>query len=277
MMIQPKWNFIRKRRAARILAVVVAGIVVFSFLTPVFSKYEVTSLHTNPSEAFHGPSGEYWFGTDQLGRDYWCQVWYAARVSIILSAAAAVGQAVLGTLLGLLWGYVARMNSVLTGIYNVAGNIPLIIVFTVCTMYFGHGFMEMLVSLIVFGWMGMARDVRNMTVILRNREYVLASRCIGASTPRILFRDILPGLKNIILLRMALSVPGIIALESTLSFLGFGLDVNTPSLGVLIGATRNYYLSFPYLMIFPAGIVLLYAGSLYLISDLLADEQPNLQ
>lgn len=105
----------------------------------------------------------------------------------------------------------------------------------------------------------------------RDREYNLASRCLGTPVWRVLVKNIFPYLISIIILRLALSIPQTIALESTLSYLGLGLDVNTPSLGILLRNARNYFLDEPYLLIFPAVIVSLITITFYLVGNAFSD------
>ena len=129
----------------------------------------------------------------------------------------------------------------------------------------------MAVSLILFGWLVMARNVRNLVLMYRDREYNLASRTLGTSIWRILVKNILPYLISVIILRLALSIPGTISMESTLSYLGLGLDINTPSLGILLRNARSYFLDYPYLLVFPAAIVSVITITFYLIGNAFSD------
>ena len=129
----------------------------------------------------------------------------------------------------------------------------------------------MAIAMIAFGWLVMARNVRNLVLMYRDREYNLASRCLGTPVWRILIKNIFPYLISVVILRLALSIPQTIALESTLSYLGLGLDVNTPSLGILLRNARNYFLQYPYLLIFPAVIVSLITITFYLVGNAFSD------
>ena len=221
--------------------------------------------------AFQSPNGEYWFGTDNLGRDYWCQVWYAAQTSIKLALIVALGECVVGVVIGCLWGYVRQLDRFLTEVYNVINNVPMIIYMTLISLLVGQSFTIMAISLIAFGWLTMAKNVRNLVMMYRDREYNLASRCLGTPVWRVLTKNILPYLISIIILRLALSIPATIALESTLSYLGLGLGIDTPSLGILLRNARNYFLERPYLLIFPAVIVSLITVTFYLVGNAFSD------
>ena len=226
---------------------------------------------TDSALAFETPNGEFWFGTDNLGRDYWCQVWYAAQTSIKLALIVALGECFVGVTIGCLWGYVRQLDRFFTEVYNIINNIPTIIYMTLIALLIGQSFTVMAISLICFGWLPMARNVRNLVLMYRDREYNLASRCLGTPVWRVLVKNILPYLVSIIILRLALSIPSTIALESTLSYLGLGLGIDTPSLGVLLRNARNYFLDYPYLLIFPAVIVSLITVTFYLVGNAFSD------
>lgn len=247
------------------------ALVIFSFVALWIGKYEYAALETNSALAFQKPNSEFWFGTDNLGRDYWCQVWYAAQTSIKLALIVALGECVVGVVIGCLWGYVRQLDRFLTEVYNVINNVPMIIYMTLISLLVGQSFTVMAISLIAFGWLTMAKNVRNLVMMYRDREYNLASRCLGTPVWRVLTKNILPYLISIIILRLALSIPATIALESTLSYLGLGLGIETPSLGILLRNARNYFLDRPYLLIFPAVIVSLITVTFYLVGNAFSD------
>ena len=115
------------------------------------------------------------------------------------------------------------------------------------------------------------RRVRNMVFMFRDREYNLASRCLGTPLWRVLTKNILPYLVSVIILRMALSIPATINLESTLSYLGIGLGIETPSLGLILSKVRGFFLDYPYLLVFPASIVSIISISFYIMGNAFSD------
>ena len=263
-------NFLKKKSAV-FMAVVFFALVIFSFVALHIGKYEYTALKADSALAFQTPNSEFWFGTDNLGRDYWCQVWYAAQTSIKLALIVALGECVVGDIIGCLWGYIRKLDRILTEVYNIINNVPVIIYMTLIALLVGQSFTIMCVSLIGFGWLTMARNVRNLVIMYRDREYNLASRCLGTPVWRVLTKNILPYLISIIILRLALSIPATIALESTLSYLGLGLGIDTPSLGILLRNARNFFLERPYLLIFPAVIVSIITVTFYLVGNAFSD------
>ena len=246
-------------------------IFIFSFIALRIGKYDYQSLRSDTNLCFILPNREYWFGTDNLGRDYWCQVWFATQTSIKLAAIVAAGECLVGVTLGCIWGYVRKADRFFTELYNIINSVPTMIYMTLIALMIGQSFWVMCASIILFHWLYMAKNVRNLVFMYRDREYNLASRCLGTKIGRILTRNILPYLISVIILRVALSIPSTIALETTLSYLGLGLDVNTPSLGILLRNSRAYFLDYPYLLIFPAIIVSLVTITFYLAGNAFSD------
>ena len=263
-------NFL-KHKAAVVCLILFLFLVIFSFIALAIGKYDYQTLVTDSSLAFQKPNSEYWFGTDNLGRDYWCQVWYATQVSIRLALIVAVGESILGVIIGLIWGYVRKLDRFFTELYNLIDNVPYIIYMTLIALMIGQSFWIMCVSIIFTHWLVMARNVRNLVFMYRDREYNLASRTLGTPIGRILLKNLLPYLLSVIILRLAMSIPGTIGLESMLSYLGLGLDINTPSLGILLRNARAYFLDYPYLLIFPAVIVSLITITFYLVGNAFSD------
>lgn len=263
-------NFL-KNKVAVTLAILFIALFIFSFIALAIGKYSFAELKTDTTMAFTSPNSEYWFGTDNLGRDYWCQVWYASQTSIKLAALVAVGECALGVTIGLIWGYIRSADRFFTELYNLINNIPTIIYMTLIALLVGRTFTIMAVSLILIGWLTMARNVRNLVIMYRDREYNLASRCLGTPLGRILTKNILPYLISVIILRLSLSIPSTISMESTLSYLGLGLGEDTPSLGILLRNARNYFLNYPHLLIFPAVIVSIITVTFYLVGNAFSD------
>ena len=264
------WRNFLKNRLAVTLLILFGCMFLFTFIAPLISKYSVYDLRIDNALMFTHPNSEYWFGTDNLGRDYWSQVWYATRSSMILAVSVSFGQIFIGVIIGLLWGYVRKLDRLFTELYNFIDNVPTIIYMTLIAMMIGKTFTVMAFAMIGFGWLATARNIRNLVFMYRDREYNLASRCLGTSLWRILGRNIFPYLVSVIILRLALSIPGTIAYETTLTYLGL-MDISLPSLGILLRNSRSYFLDYPYLLIFPAAIVSLITITFYLVGNAFSD------
>jgi len=267
------WQNFIKKKVAVFMACVFFALIIFTFIAPAISIYDANTVridHPNRETRFLSPNSHFWFGTDSLGCDYWCQVWSATRTSIILSVSVSIGQIIVGVIIGLLWGYVRKLDRFFTELYNFIDNIPTIIYMTLIALMIGKSTLIMAVAMIAFYWLGTARNIRNLVFMYRDREYNLASRCLGTGLWRILTKNIFPYLISVIVLRLALSVPGIIAYETTLSYLGL-LDISTPSLGILLRDARSNFLEYPYLLVFPAAIVSLITVTFYLVGNAFSD------
>ena len=267
------WQNFLKKKVAVVMAIVFFALLIFTFIAPMISIYDANTVridHPNRETRFLSPNSHFWFGTDSLGCDYWCQVWSATRTSIILSVSVSLGQIAVGVIIGLLWGYVRKLDRFFTEVYNFIDNIPTIIYMTLIALMIGKSTMVMAFAMIAFYWLGTARNIRNLVFMYRDREYNLASRCLGTGLWRILVKNIFPYLISVIVLRLALSIPGIIAYETTLSYLGL-LDITTPSLGILLRDARSNFLEYPYLLVFPAAIVSLITVTFYLVGNAFSD------
>jgi len=262
-------NFLKKRFAV-FMSIVFILLFLFTFVASAIGKYDINMAPDPLNKAYISPNGDFWFGTNAIGQDYWAQVWYATRASILLAVLVSAGQIAMGVIIGLIWGYVRKLDRFFTELYNLIDNIPTIIYMTLIALMVGKSLVTMGVSMILFGWLATARNVRNLVFMYRDREYNLASRCLGTGLGRILFRNIFPYLVSVIILRLALAIPGTIAYETTLTYLGL-MDITKPSLGMLLSAARAVFPRASYTLIFPAIIVSLITITFYLVGNAFSD------
>ena len=212
------------------------------------------------------------FGTNNLGQDLWSLVWQGTRTSLFIGFSVAVIEAFIGILIGVLWGYVRKLDRLLTEVYNVVDNIPTTIVLILIAYILRPGVGTLIFAMCLTGWVGMARFIRNQIIIIRDRDYNLASRCLGTSTVHIILRNLLPYLVSVITLRMALAVPGAIGSEVFITYIGLGLPVSNPSLGNLINAGRKLIAtSQSYQLVFPTIVLSIITISFYMIGNAFAD------
>jgi len=232
----------------------------------VTAKTEI-ELRILPSER------SFWFGTNNIGQDLWARVWSGTRTSLFIGFVVALVEACVGILIGVLWGYVRKLDRLLTEVYNVIDNIPNTIILILISYIMKPSLQTLIFAMCLTGWLGMARFIRNQIVIIRDRDYNLASRCLGTSTWRIIVKNLLPYLVSVITLRMALSIPGAIGSEVFITYIGLGLPVDTPSLGNLINEGRKLITSasLRYQLIFPAIVLSIVTISFYIIGNAFAD------
>ncbi len=227
---------------------------------------EAVQLRILPSEM------PFIFGTNNTGQDLWSLVWSGTRTSLFIGFMVALVEAFVGILVGVLWGYVRQLDRIMTEIYNVVDNIPTTIVLILFSYIMRPGISTLIFAMCLTSWVGMARFIRNQIVIIRDRDYNLASRCLGTSTFRIISKNLLPYLVSVIMLRMALAIPYAIGSEVFITYIGLGLPVSLPSLGNLINIGRKLVsTSQSYQLIFPTIVLSIVTISFYIIGNAFAD------
>ena len=219
------------------------------------------------------PCGEFWFGTNAIGQDLWARIWAGTRTSLFIGFTVAMVEAVVGILVGVLWGYVRKLDFFFTELYNVLDNIPQTLLLILISYVMKPGVSTIIFALCLTGWLGMARFIRNQIIIIRDRDYNLASRCLGVPTWRIIVKNLLPYLVSVITMRMALAIPSAIGNEVFVTYIGIGLPVDTPSLGNLIQTGRSLMTvaSLRYQLFFPVLVLVLITTSFYIIGNAFAD------
>ena len=219
------------------------------------------------------PCGEFWFGTNAIGQDLWARIWAGTRTALFIGFTVAMVEAVVGILVGVLWGYVRKLDFFFTELYNVLDNIPQTLLLILISYVMKPGVSTIIFALCLTGWLGMARFIRNQIIIIRDRDYNLASRCLGVPTWRIIVKNLLPYLVSVITMRMALAIPSAIGNEVFVTYIGIGLPVDTPSLGNLIQTGRSLMTvaSLRYQLFFPVLVLVLITTSFYIIGNAFAD------
>lgn len=282
--------FSRNRVAIALVAVVLL-LVLFTFVQPYLPQQIDAFLITNdpstglPYRNVHpgevkplkdGTEFRFIMGTNSIGQDLWANLWAGTRTSLFIAVMVAMVEAVVGILVGVLWGYVRKLDFLFTELYNVLDNIPVTIVL-ILVAYIPMPNVPTLLKLIIAmsctSWIGMARFIRNQIIIIRDREYNLASRCLGTGTFRIIGKNLLPYLVSVIMLRMALSIPANIGYEVFITYIGLGLPPDVPSLGNLVNIGRQLMMSpaLRYQLIYPTIILSIITISFYVIGNAFSD------
>lgn len=266
-----------KNRLALFLLILLPSLLLFTFVQPFLPGQRPATEINFDAEGFPlrniQPDSEYWFGTNSIGQDLWARIWSGTRTSLLIGFLVGVVEMGMGILYGSAWGYLRKMDSPLTEIYNVLNNIPNTVILILMAYIFRPGFSTMVIAMSLTGWHKMARFIRNQIIIIRDREYNLASRCLGTGTGRIIYKNLLPYLVSVIMLQSALSIPLTIGWEVFLTYLGLGLPTSIPSLGNLVNDGRVLMMSpdLRYQLIFPTAILSVITISLYLLGNAFAD------
>jgi peptide/nickel transport system permease protein len=215
------------------------------------------------------PGAAHWMGTDELGRDIFSRILYGARVSMLVGASVVLGSGLLGLILGSLAGYFGGwfdrvVNVVLINAFLSFPGILLAIGFAA---FLGPGLEKVVLALTITGWAGYARLARAQVLKVKEMEFVLAARSLGASAARILIRHLLPNIIQPVLIQATIGMASAILAESTLSFLGLGVLAPVPSWGSMLNDARSHLFDAPHMVVFPALAVMAAVLAFNLLGD----------
>ncbi len=211
---------------------------------------------------------EYWFGSDNFGRDIWTRTWSGARVSLIIAVAAAIIDMVIGMSYGLISGYFGgKVDMVMQRFLEIANGIPRLVIVTLLLLVLQPGMLTIIFALMLTEWVGMSRIARAEMLKLKEQEFVLASRTLGAGSFFIIFKEVLPNIIGPIITQVMFSIPTAIFTEAFLSFVGLGIPVPQCSLGSLISEGFNSFTTHPYQIVPPIVVMALLMLSFNLVAD----------
>ena len=254
----------------------VAGVLVILllFAASIFAPL-ITPYHPGTIDAYHvllPPSADHWFGTDELGRDVFTRMIYGARISLKVGFVAVGIAVVIGTVVGLLAGfYGGWTDSILMRLVDIMLCFPTFFLILAVIAMLEPSIWYIMIIIGVTGWMGVARLVRAEVLSLRERDFVMAARALGASDMRIIFRHILPNAMSPVLVSASLGVAGAILTESALSFLGIGVQPPDPSWGNILTAGKDYIEFAWWLSLFPGLAILVTVLSYNLVGEGIRD------
>jgi peptide/nickel transport system permease protein len=215
------------------------------------------------------PSAQHWFGTDELGRDILSRILYGARISMMVGVSVVGGSLLLGIIVGSIAGYyggrIDRFINII--VMNAFLSFPGILLAIAFVAFLGPGLWNLILALIIGGWVGYARLVRAQVLAAREREYVEAARALGATSWRILTRHILPNIMQPVIVQAAIGMAGAILAEGTMSFLGLGVPPPVPSWGAMLNDGRSHLFDSPHVLLFPAAAVMLAVLAFNFVGD----------
>ena len=265
-------QFLSSKVAVTLLALLVI-VLGMTIIHPLISQYD--NLNTehinNKSMHFLRPSLEYLFGTDDVGRNMFDKVWAGTNTSLYIAFVSTLITTVLGVTIGMFWGFSKRADAIMIEIYNIISNIPFTLIAMILSYALGSGVNALIFALSCTSWISIAYMIRVQVMIIRDREYNMASNCLGTPIWKIIFHNILPFLVSIIMTQVSRNIPTIISYEVFLSFIGVGLGEQYASLGKIVRSTVQYLESAPYLFVIPLSIAAFISISLYVVGQKLAD------
>lgn len=249
------WHRLRHNRMAMAGAAIVAVMFLCALLAP-FAGYDPGAIDI--AHRLEGPSLQHWLGTDDLGRDVFTRILYGARISLLVGFVAVGIATAIGIVLGAVAGYYGRWSdAVIMRFVDIMLCFPTFFLILAVIAFLEPSIWNIMIIIGLTGWMGVARLVRAEFLSLRERDFVLAARAMGASDRRIIFRHILPSALSPVLVSATLGVAGAILTESALSFLGIGVQPPTPSWGNMLIAGKQTLGTAWWLSAFPGVAILL--------------------
>jgi peptide/nickel transport system permease protein len=267
-----------------VLLTIIMLIAVFAPLISPQNPYDLAQLDVMDSRLPPGSAsptgGTFWLGTDDQGRDMLSAIFYGLRISLSVGVIATVIALAIGLALGLVAAYFGgRTETIIMRIADIQLSFPAILIALILLAVLGQGMFKIIAALVTVQWAYYARTVRSAALVEKRKEYIEAARCLALAPPRIVFRHLLPNCLPPLIVVATVQVAAAIALEATLSFLGLGLPITEPSLGLLIANGYQYLLSGKYwISFFPGVALLLTIVSINLVADQMRDVlNPRLQ
>ena len=268
--IRFKENFKReiKKNKLGMFAVICLTIIIvisiFAFLTP----YDPETIDMN--NQLSSPSLKHIFGTDELGRDYFTRALYGARISLIVGILSMMVSIFIGTLVGAISGLLGgKIDAIIMRIIDMLMSIPLFFLLLIVNSYLRPSIANIIIIIGIFGWMSIARIVRSETLSIKERDYILCSKALGSNNMNIVKKHIIPNAISTVIVAASINIADAILMESSLSFLGLGVQQPMASLGSMLQTAQARIGDKTYLAIFPGLMILLIVLSFNVLGDIL--------
>ena len=242
-----------KNKVNIVVLAFLAIIIIFAYIYPMITGYafnnekmynmnaaDTSANHLLPKEALNkfGFSLSWILGTGNHGQSTFDALWYGSSISISLAFICAAINMTIGIILGAIWGFSKKVDIVMMEVFNIVGNIPYVLIITVLVQIMSPSFWTLIFALTITGWLGVAFFIRTQVIVIRDREYNLASKCLGTNIFRLTIKNILPFMTSVIVTLAAAEIPSYISYEVLLSYIGLGISDRT--LGKIITETQSY-------------------------------------
>lgn len=268
---QDVWRRFKESKVGVVCLLILILLILGAVMVPVFSPYSISEqdlLNTNVSFFRKG----HLFGTDNLGRDLFTRVWYGTRISLTIALAAVLIGLFIGALYGGIAGYFGgNVDNIMMRIVDIVIAIPYMIIVILLMVVLHPGIGTIIIAYSAVGWTDMARLVRGQVMKLKDSEYVLASRILGAGPWYVITKDLLPNTLSVMIVNLTLTIPGAIFTEAFLSYIGLGVQIPLASLGTLASEGVKSMQLYPHLLIVPSVILCLTMLTFNLLGDVLRD------
>lgn len=267
---QDSWQRLKKNRLSMVGLYALCILMFFAIIGPFLTSYTYYETHLHLKN--QPPSPQFWFGTDELGRDLFTRVWWGARISLLVGISASL----IDLVIGIFYGSLAAMlggkgEELMMRIADILYSIPYLLVVILLMVVIGSGITTIIIALTITGWISMARIVRGQILQLKELDFIKAAQSIGASRFRILARHLIPNALGSIIVTVTLTIPTAIFAEAFLSFLGLGVQAPIASWGTMANDGLPALRYYPWRLFFPAGFISLTMLSFNLLGDGLRD------
>lgn len=264
------WRRLRKNPVAMVSLGFLVVIILLCIFGPFITKYKFDTQNYDYLDKT--PFGNHWFGTDNLGRDMFSRVWVGGRVSLYIGFVGTVIELLIGCLYGGICGYFGgKVDLIMMRVIEIITTIPNLIVIMLLLIVLEPGVNTIIFAICITGWVGIARLIRGQVMQLKNSEYVMAAKALGANSMRIIIKHLIPNTIGIIIVYMSMDIPAFIFDEAFLSFLGLGVQAPKTSWGALVFAGQGVMTNHPHELIFPAIAICLTILAFNLLGDGLRD------
>lgn len=267
---QDAWRRLKKNKLAMTGLIILVTLSIMAIFMPFFSSYQYDIQNLKGVNL--RPNGDHWFGTDDFGRDIWVRVWWGTRISLFIGIVAAVIDLVMGILYGGISAYYGgRVDNIMQRFAEIIYSVPYLIIAILLIMVMGAGVSSIIIAYALTGWVPMSRLVRGQLLALKEQEFVMAARSLGARPWRIIMRHLIPNALGIIIVQITFVVPGAIFFEAFLSFIGLGVKVPLASLGTLMNDGAASMRLHPHRLLFPTIVFSMILLSFNMLGDGLRD------
>lgn len=260
------WRRFRRNGLAVASLVIVIAFVAVALLAPYLAQHSPRAISF--TAILEPPSASHWFGTDELGRDVFARVVFGARVSLGIGFSAVLIASIIGTIVGITSGFVGGwFDEVVMRIVDALMALPFLVLAIVIAAVLGASLQNTILAVAIVSVPAFARLARGETIALKDREFIQAANALGARSARIILRHVLPNVSGPLIVQTALATAQAILTESSLSFLGLGVQPPTPAWGSMLNTAKGYLETAPWMALFPGAAIFLVVLSLSLLGD----------
>lgn len=263
---QDVWRRFRKNPTAMIGLVILVLVILMISFGQIINEHNYQYINYDVSNQL--PNSEFWFGTDEMGRDIFTRVCAGGTISIEIAFYCTIVSFVVGSILGGLAGFLGgKVDSFIMRLVEVIGSMPNLVLVVILAYSLGQSTASLVFSLVIQSWIGTTRIVRGQIMQIKNIDYVTAAKALGAKTRRIIVKHMFPNILGVVMVNITLSVPGFIFNEAFLSYLGLGVKPPKTSWGALASAYQKQLMFFPTQLLFPSLLIILTVLSFHMVGD----------